>query len=416
MSFNIKEADLTFSQTLYPVQSNSATFWNPRPYQLYEIMDYLYNNTHNIFQAISTNLMNADPQKAILSLRVYPIDFKELFNTQNYPRDFKLYGKAVPTTAYLVNTLPVRAIASRNIPIGTIDVPYVEGVDSYLSYDPFSKYYLYLPFASLMELNAKRVVGKRLIVTAILNMYEGTITYNVEVSEQEDDAPRTFLEQVSTKICIDIPLYSSNTNQVLKDMFLGLINGAFNVAGGIANQNAGATFKAIGTTLTNTLGVEFGSSTLLHANADILGKMLNPYKLTLIRYTPKVKYHLDDTNYNHLYGVPCKKIDRLNTFGGFTKVGGIHIKEIPNATTEEVAEIESLLKQGVILDNTNAIFNITYNYNSSQVTLSNPQTSIMFGGTYATSASLKNNPFTKRYKSIFNINNKHFIGTGFKGS
>ena len=348
MSFNIKEADTTFSQTLYPVQANGANFWNPRPYQLLEIMKYLYNNQKDIFQAISTNLMNADPQKAILSLRVYPIDFQEVFHTNNYPMEFKLYGKSIPYKHYIVNSLPVRRIASENILIGVIDVPYFEDTDSYLSYEPYSKYYLYLPFAPLVELNSKRVVGKRLSVYGILNMYEGTITYTIEVSEQEDEAPKIFLEQVSTKICVDIPLYSSNTNQVLKDLFLTIVNGTMGIVGGIANENAGSVISSIGGLATNIMGLEFGSSTLLRANADVLGKMLNPYKLTLIKYTPKVKYHLNDTRYNHLYGVPCKVINTLTNFGGYTKVSAVHMKDMTNTTQEEVREIETILKDGFI--------------------------------------------------------------------
>ena len=197
-----------------------------------------------------------------------------------------------------------------------------------------------------------------------------------------------YITSVTTKIAIDIPLYENNTLSVLKEVTANTLYGFGRMIGGAINGNIGGVVNAGFTGLANDLSIEEGKSRLLGENTTAFSGLFLPMQPKVLVYKPRIIFHLNDTNYNHLYGVPCRKIDRLNTFGGFTKVGGIHIKEIPNATTEEVDEIESLLKQGVILDNTNAVFNITYNYNSSQVTLSNPQTSVMFGGNYTTSVNV----------------------------
>lgn len=56
-------------------------------------------------------------------------------------------------------------------------------------------------------------------------------------------------------------------------------------------------------------------------------------------------------NYYELYGAPCNLTVPLSTLKtkGFTKCANIHMTGFTNATSEEIAEIESLLLSGVIL-------------------------------------------------------------------
>ena len=390
MGFDIHEIYNIGSQFLYPEQSNRASFWLPTSSELSTIMNYLYNDGGNIFSMIATNLFNADPQKAIINLRLYPFDVAQLTLSHGDKVVFKLMDKSVPDPLtgndIEVDRCDRSMMGFAGLNFGHIDVPLFEDVDSFLSYDPHTKLFLYLPFAPLIPLDSKRYAGKTIYVSAHVDFYEGTLTYFIRVGEPTTDPHNpidyTLVDCVTTKASIDIPMYSNNTNQVMKEVLINSLGGLFNMAGALANKDIGGAIDSLGKAGAKNLSVEYQTSTLQEPETTNLPNFYKPFEVYLIRYYPQTKYHLNDTDYNHLYGVPCKKIDTLNQFSGFTKVGGIHIKEIPNATTEEIREIEELLLEGVILDNTTATFDVTYDYNSNQVSLTNTQSSVIFSGTY----------------------------------
>ena len=82
----------------------------------------------------------------------------------------------------------------------------------------------------------------------------------------------------------------------------------------------------------------FGENVWIQKNVDI-----EPY---LIIITPDV---IDIPNYAHLIGRPSSYSGKLKELNGYTEVGAVHMDGFPNALSEELDEIESLLKSGVIL-------------------------------------------------------------------
>ena len=97
------------------------------------------------------------------------------------------------------------------------------------------------------------------------------------------------------------------------------------VAGGIFN---GATSNKQGS---------FG------ANAGAMG-IKNPY----IIITNTQAY--DAYNYNKQYGFPANASIQLGSCKGYTRVKSVHVSSISNATNEEKQNIDTLLKQGVIIN------------------------------------------------------------------
>ena len=77
-------------------------------------------------------------------------------------------------------------------------------------------------------------------------------------------------------------------------------------------------------------------------NAGALG-IMKPY---LIITRPKPA---EADNYSKFYGIPSNKTVRLSSCSGYTKVKDIHLEHISRATDDELNEIESLLKTGVII-------------------------------------------------------------------
>ena len=53
-------------------------------------------------------------------------------------------------------------------------------------------------------------------------------------------------------------------------------------------------------------------------------------------------------NYDHTVGIPVDTTDYLKNYSGYVKVKGVHM-EISSATSDELVEIERLLKEGVVI-------------------------------------------------------------------
>ena len=380
---------MVLSQFLYPTACNKAKFWIPSLSELIPIMTALYNNDHNIFSSVARDLFNADPQKAILSLRVYPINLARVYMESGEGDTFKIMNNTIPhDTPVKVNSLDNSMTGFRALNFGHLQVPYFEEIDSFLSYDPYTKLFLYLPFVPLIPLDTKRYRGKTISVDGYIDFYEGNIIYNIYVIEPDDvlgEHP-TLVDNAVGKIAVEIPLYSSNTNQVLKDLAVNVLT---NSVSGAISTLAGNPLNAIGNAtnvLSNSLGIEIGNNTLQKALTNALPYYYKPLEAHLISYTPNIKYHLDDTDYNHLYGVPTKKIGKIKDFGGFTKIGELHSKAIAGVTQKEIDEIETLLKQGIRAGLSQATLSITYN--SSHITWASSTSSIKYGLYYSNSFTI----------------------------
>ena len=76
-----------------------------------------------------------------------------------------------------------------------------------------------------------------------------------------------------------------------------------------------------------------------------------PFSATKLSLYPELHIkHVSPTehNYGRLYGYPCKKLDKIKNFKGFTKIASVHVDEV-NATCEEKQGIEDILINGVIV-------------------------------------------------------------------
>ena len=114
------------------------------------------------------------------------------------------------------------------------------------------------------------------------------------------------------------------------------------VASGVGAAATGNPLMALGagaSLLNSHLDVSHGGA--IGSNAGAMG-IRTPYVII----TRKSAY--EATNYNQFYGFPANKTVQLSSCKGYTRVKHVHI-EIATATANEKKEIETLLKQGVII-------------------------------------------------------------------
>lgn len=404
MSFDIlRNNNQEVRRFIYPTGSNKSRFWCPQRSTLEQIMNYLYDPTglmsttppENFWKNIGSVFFGADPQNAILSLRLYPCNFSNVNTTT-----FSILGQTITDSqGHLITCeeIPNNRLAWV-YDLGHYDIPYFEDEDSFLSYDPYTKLFVYLPFASLLELDTKRYVGKTLQINAIIDFYNGDLYYLL--STTEDGTNYTYIEQVKTHIAVDMPMYKGSMFDIARNTLHSALKLPLEMASAIqsykpitANYNkkgkvtsvTGGELPLEAPSIANTLlETEFVKNQMMYGNLDGIGSFVSPLKCNIIMYRPKIKYHLNDTSYNHLYGVPCKKIKLLSGVGGYTKIDGVHIRDIIGATDEELREIEKILFDGFI--NNAGTATLPISYSGSHITWTNTSTSITYGQSYSTTA------------------------------
>ena len=215
---------------------------------------------------------------------------------------------------------------------GHIDIP--EYFGTALDYEPYVQVHAYLPFVGFVSLKPNDVIGKRLYLKYGIDALTGTCL--AILTTKKGNAEIT-LYNFAGNCAVQIPLTGGNYANVIR----GITSMAVGVAGSVATGNPlGAIGGAISGVMSSHLDVSHSGT--IGANAGAMG-VRKPY----VVITRKSAY--DAAAYNQFYGYPANKTLKLGTCKGFTRVKSVHIDSIDIATDNEKTEIETLLKQGVII-------------------------------------------------------------------
>lgn len=235
---------------------------------------------------------------------------------------------------YVDSNVNTRTVANqyKKIDCGSIAVREYYG-DS-RDYD-FTKISIYLPFLGIQQLNAKDLIGGSINVTATVDVLTGTILYNLNITK---NGVTQTLYTFSGNCAVQLPISSGSYASILANT-IGLVAGGvatFATGGAAAPVLIGAAAQAVTGTRANV-----AASNTIGSNAGAMG-IKKPY-LILNRQNS-----YNAASYNNIQGYPSNINVKLSNCSGFTRVKECHLDGIP-ATDEELEEIYTLLKQGVIL-------------------------------------------------------------------
>ena len=235
---------------------------------------------------------------------------------------------------YVDSNVNTRTVANqyKKIDCGTIAVREYYG-DS-RDYD-FTNISIYLPFLGIQQLNAKDLMGGSINVMATVDVLTGTILYNLNVTK---NGVKQTLYTFSGNCAVQLPISSGSYASILANT-IGL------VAGGVATFATGGTATPflIGAAAQAATGThaKVSASNTIGSNAGAMG-IKKPYLILNRQNSYNASY------YNDIQGYPSNVNVKLANCSGFTKIKECHLDGIP-ATDEEIEEIYTLLKQGVIL-------------------------------------------------------------------
>ena len=241
--------------------------------------------------------------------------------------------------------------------VGLVSSFYLIGkYSSYLDYEPYSTYELYLPYYGWISLNATGNLGSLIKVYYIFDW----VTTNATIAVTNETKGKLIFKG-SCNIGTDVNLMASNVAENNKSRLSNILNlGISSVSYGVNALASGLTGNAVGMAMSatsmakavkdyNTTDMSIVDKATYEMTTPSLDGWL-PKKCRLrVNYPTEI---MDSTGYNEfvkMVGKPCHRFYSLRKLSGFTQIGDIHLDGFATATDSEKAEIESILKTGIIL-------------------------------------------------------------------
>ena len=235
---------------------------------------------------------------------------------------------------YLDSGVSANVVSNQYTTIDCGTVTLSEYFHNVFDYSPYTQINLYLPFIGIISLDNADVMRASIHIIYHVDVLSGACLAEVKVTR--DGAGGT-LYQYTGNASVTLPISSGS--------YMGIVSSIASIAGGIAGTIAsgGAALpmlaSAAGSALNARAKVEHSGS--FSGNAGAMGGKI-PY---LIVSRPQVA--LAD-NFQKYIGFPANYTTKLSNCSGFVKVLECHIENV-NATNSELTEIETLLKEGILV-------------------------------------------------------------------
>lgn len=285
---------------------------------MYKLWDTNIFNILNMWQKAIQ-----DPMNAIVSLHALP------FNP--------VTDGSTPIWIGNYNTeLSSPEVTSQYMEIDCGSIKLNEFWGSALDYSPYTKISIFLPFIGIKELAIEDVQATTIHVKYHVDVLTGDCIAFIKCGI-------SVLYHYTGNCRMTIPLTSNST-----DALQGVLRAAGGVAstlvGGAVGGGVGIMAGATISTAANVASTKINT----HRSGDMKGSLslMDDFVPYLIIHRPVQSLA---ASYNNFKGYPSNITETLGSLSGYTEVEHIHLTGISGATDGELAEIESLLKGGVII-------------------------------------------------------------------
>lgn len=291
------------------------TLFNPTNAQLNSLASYMWSD---LFDVDSFRKIFANPMDAVLGLSIVPVAVPSS-------------GTAEVRVGNISTGVSMNVASSQFVTVdcGTINVNEYWG--AYLDYEPFTKAEIYLPYIGTHPIAVDDIMGKAVRVVYHVDVLSGACVAYVKCGSS---VLYNFIGQCSASI----PITGNDWTNV--------VNGVLNIAGAIGTMVATGGAAAplalgeIASTAVNSMKPSVEKSGAMGGTGGLMG-IQKPY-LVLTRPRQAVP-----KNQNKYTGYPSYINRKLSDLRGYTEIDSIHIEGV-YATEQEYAELDALLKSGVI--------------------------------------------------------------------
>lgn len=290
----------------------------PSESELLQMSAYLWSGNFDPDLVIK---LFSNPLDSIIGLSAVPVD---LVGTSE-----QIYLGGVALTGVTMPRYTGRTAVKVDMGTSTISERY----GAYLDYDPYTEFAIYVPFVGIKTLKADDVMGKTLSLMYDIDILTGACVAYLR------PAGGSVLYEWAGQCAQQIPVTASNWDNIFRNaMTAATTLGTSLLAPASAPVLAGAVASAATQAIAAKPRVD--RSGALTGVSGWLGQ-LRPY---IIRTIPEAYIPADQ---NKFIGYPAYINVTMSEISGYNEVASVHLEGIP-ATGNELAEIESLLKGGVI--------------------------------------------------------------------
>lgn len=263
-------------------------------------------------------------------------------------------GSSTDPTQKVGNVHPMKALTSDYLVVADFTIP---DATSYLDYEPYCQYEVFVPFYGYVTLPINKVRGKRILLYYALDWQKGTgMAFISMITGTENRV--IWNSQVDPFIHVELSTTNNYENKVAKNgvvtsTVLGSLSAGISLVAGVATANPLAIAAgAMGLGKTIASSVQTSQGIIDRANVGFTDGMLSQYSNTkpYLRITKmKTTNTINKDNYAHLFGLPLYKSYKLKDLRGYTIISEINLDDLDTAKSSELVELYSLLKGGVYL-------------------------------------------------------------------
>lgn len=291
------------------------------------------------------------PSDYVTSIRKYPFTLSKVLATRE--NDYLVLGgykwDSSKSPVGKVNTFSFSStylIAYFSIPKAT----------NFYELAPYTSMQLFIPYFDFITLDVNEINGKFLQVSIGIDFSTGYGTVYLET--KDDNGVTHLIASKSAKVGADVSWGATNNAERLRDIATTIASTAISIyslgaGASVSGKESAKALAKVGsavalgkgaTSIVNQMQLRYERGGV----ADGFGKGCSPNTPYVIIKKPKM-VEVDETEFAHAYGIPLYESRTLSTVHGFTVVDEIHLENFGTATSEEITEIEQLLKTGVHL-------------------------------------------------------------------
>ncbi len=267
-----------------------------------------------------------DPMSAIVSLHALPISPEVA---------------ADPKGLYIGNfntELTPPKVTSQYVIVDCGQLSLKEYWGSALDYSPYTKCEIFLPFIGIKKLQIEDVMNSIMHIKYYVDVLTGDCVAFIKCGI-------SVLYHYTGNCKMQIPLFSQSTD-ALQNTISATAKSAVAVAGGVAVGGPVGGLGAVGMIASNATNIAASKvNTERQGNLGGAVSLMDGFVPYVIIHRPHQSLAQD---YNKFKGYPSNITSQLGSLKGYTEVEHINLS-IPGANSEELDEIESLLKSGVII-------------------------------------------------------------------
>ena len=321
---SVDPAQIPVLPTINVAQLGLITMYNPSESAVKSLSEFLWSN---LFDLDTYKKLFQDPMEGIIGLAIVPCN--------------PTIGGAANVKIGNIDTginMPLLASNWREIDCGWCDVE--KYVGCFLDADPYTKIDIYLPFIGMRPLSADDINGGSIHVVYHVDLLTGACACFIEHSE------RGVIYTYNGSCITNVPITAINFSGAIQNAVSAVISGIGMVAGAATGAAPVTAMGAMGL-LNSAANTAINSKPTIQRSGNLGGSagilsILTPYVI-IERPDMSVPYNLQ-----HFVGQTCNITYTLGELSGFTMCEYVHIEGC-TGTTEEVKEIEALLKEGVYL-------------------------------------------------------------------